>query len=98
MKGGVQQKKKPYVREIPTSTSRVMYVRLDPSVFLHLFLSCDGAALSFTALRSEARKPEERPRPIFVTRVSCICLGVTSLMYLFRIIFLFFSLLGQRQN
>jgi hypothetical protein len=34
MKAGVRQKKKPYVRKIPTSISRVMYVRLDPSIFI----------------------------------------------------------------
>ena len=59
MKAGVRQKKKPYVRKIPTSTSRVMYVRLDPSIcvffffffFLHLFSRCDGAALSFYCIK-----------------------------------------------
>ena len=47
----------------------------------------------FTALRSEARQPEARPRPICVTRLSCVCLGVTSFDYLFRFVLVLFVFL-----
>jgi hypothetical protein len=49
----------------------------------------------FTALRSEARQPEARPRLIIVTRLSCVCLGVTSfdVFISFCLCFLFFIII-----